>query len=87
MSEQIFCRFNRNSNWWETDQLVTKRGGVKSGTTELKSILWQRGGFEVGSYRQQIQRPNRYAASTQLGRQASDVNLQTKLAILCFTGG
>ena len=41
-----------------TSWLLTKRGGVESGTTKHKSIQWQGGGFELGTSGLQIQRPS-----------------------------
>jgi len=41
-----------------TSRLFTKRGGVEFGTTEDKSIQWQGAGFEPGTSRLQVQRPN-----------------------------
>ena len=40
-----------------TSRLFTQRGGVEFGATEDKSIQWQGGGFEPGTYGVQIQRP------------------------------
>ena len=47
----------KNPYWWEADQtswLFTKCGGLESGTTNHKSILWQGGGFEFRTSESQI---------------------------------
>jgi len=52
----------KNPNWREADQLaICKACWSWSGTTKHRSIQWHGGGFELGTFGLQIQRPNHKA--------------------------